>query len=516
MAGHAVLQVGMAAFARPGLAMAFPAVYLCVGPGHAALARNYTKQHTTMEHTIAQTTPAPAPMADAQCERDALGAALTYNQLLDSLSPELFRDPSCSAIFTAARAVRSAGGEADVVGVMAWSAAHQAGISPEALTSLFDRPNPASPFARNLARLRELAARRRMAAVASLARAAATSEVVGLRQAVEAVAEGLRSVDTAAGPAGAEWSVDLAKPCPGPTFLLSQDGVGFMPRGDLQAIKAKSKSGKSLLSAVLAASVLGCAAFGISSCCGQDGVVYFDTEQHPRSTMRLVRRIHAMLGWHTDRNNPRLAAYCLRAMPMAERLPFIRRTVERARPAAVFIDGVADLLADFNEVGQSTALIGELMRLSAGADCAVCCVLHTNKGDGDHGMKGHLGTLLLQKASEVFEVTRRADDFVVEQTDCRNRPVAPFAFSITDSGVIMPVEMGRGQAAAEVRAARLTAVMRESFGPNPELTYGELCEAVAVHAAVSGRTAKRKVTEARAMGILAVDRHTEKYSLKGG
>lgn len=359
-------------------------------------------------------------MADAQCERDALGAALTYNQLLDSLSPELFRDPSCSAIFTAA------------------------------------------------------------------------------------------------GPAGAEWSVDLAKPCPGPTFLLSQDGVGFMPRGDLQAIKAKSKSGKSLLSAVLAASVLGCAAFGISSCCGQAGVVYFDTEQHPRSTMRLVRRIHAMLGWHTDRNNPRLAAYCLRAMPMAERLPFIRRTVERARPAAVFIDGVADLLADFNEVGQSTALIGELMRLSAGADCAVCCVLHTNKGDGDHGMKGHLGTLLLQKASEVFEVTRRADDFVVEQTDCRNRPVAPFAFSITDSGVIMPVEMGRGQAAAEVRAARLTAVMRESFGPNPELTYGELCEAVAVHAAVSGRTAKRKVTEARAMGILAVDRHTEKYSLKGG
>ena len=46
-------------------------------------------------------------MADAQCERDALGAALTYNQLLDSLSPELFRDPSCSAIFTAARAVFS-------------------------------------------------------------------------------------------------------------------------------------------------------------------------------------------------------------------------------------------------------------------------------------------------------------------------------------------------------------------------------------------------------------------------
>ena len=56
-------------------------------------------------------------MADAQCERDALGAALTYNQLLDSLSPELFRDPSCSAIFTAARAVKSTSGQASSAGV---------------------------------------------------------------------------------------------------------------------------------------------------------------------------------------------------------------------------------------------------------------------------------------------------------------------------------------------------------------------------------------------------------------
>ena len=61
MAGHAVLQVGMAAFARPGLAMAFPAVYLCRRAGARRPGRNYTKQHTTMEHTIAQTTPAPIP-----------------------------------------------------------------------------------------------------------------------------------------------------------------------------------------------------------------------------------------------------------------------------------------------------------------------------------------------------------------------------------------------------------------------------------------------------------------------
>ena len=45
------------------------------------------------------------------------------------------------------------------------------------------------------------------------------------------------------------------------------------------------------------------------------------------------------------------------------------------------------------------------------ADCAVCCVLHTNKGDGDHGMKGHLGTLLLQKASD------RADEIISEAND---------------------------------------------------------------------------------------------------
>lgn len=468
-----------------------------------------------MEHISSQL-PLQAPaLADAQCERDTLGAALTYNQLLDSLSPELFRDPRCSAILGAALAVREAGGEADVVGIMAWSAAHSAGISPEALTELFDKPNPVSTFARNVARLRELAARRQMAAVASMARAAATSEAVGLRQAVERVAEGLRRVDSAAGPAGAgEWLVDLARPCPGPSYLLTLEGVGFMPRGDIQAIKAKSKSGKSMLAAVLAASLLGCRSFGIGATGATGAVAYFDTEQHPRSTARLVARIHSLLGWPTDRNDPRLEAYSLRSMPMAERMPFIRRRVERARPAAVFIDGVADLLADFNDVGQSTALIGQLMRLSAGADCAVCCVLHTNKADGDHGMKGHLGTLLLQKASDVFEVTRRDADFIVEQTDCRNHPVRPFAFAVGGSGALLPAAADAG-AAGGAAAARLARLMREAFGQNREMAYGELCGAVGVYAAVSERTAKRKVTQALEQGVIAVADGTDKYTLRG-
>lgn len=61
------------------------------------------------------------------------------------------------------------------------------------------------------------------------------------------------------------------------------------------------------------------------------------------------------------------------------------------------IDGVADLLEDFNDVGQSSEIINSLMRLSAENDVAIINVLHTNKRKDDSDMKGHLGTLLLQK-----------------------------------------------------------------------------------------------------------------------
>ena len=46
--------------------------------------------------------------------------------------------------------------------------------------------------------------------------------------------------------------------------------------------------------------------------------------------------------------------------------------------------------------------------------------------------------MLLQKASDVFEVKKDNGTFNVTETDCRNQPIEDFAFSIDGNGIPFP------------------------------------------------------------------------------
>lgn len=202
------------------------------------------------------------------------------------------------------------------------------------------------------------------------------------------------------------YEIDITQVYPEPRFTVRLNGVGTLPMGDIQAVKAKSKNGKSFLCSVFVASVLGCEDFQFKAV--EDGakVLYFDTEQNERNTAALAKRVYSLMKWSTERNNERFKAYSLRSAAISERLPIIERAIRENAPTMAVIDGIADLLEDFNDVGQSSEIINYLMRLSAENDVAIVNVLHTNKRKDDSDMKGHLGTLLLQKASDVFEVKR--------------------------------------------------------------------------------------------------------------
>ena len=83
---------------------------------------------------------------DVACERATLGAALTYNALLDELADVLFYDGESRAILAVAKAVREEGREADIVSVMAYSTARNSGLNPITLTELFTNADPVSAF----------------------------------------------------------------------------------------------------------------------------------------------------------------------------------------------------------------------------------------------------------------------------------------------------------------------------------------------------------------------------------
>lgn len=287
-----------------------------------------------------------------------------------------------------------------------------------------------------------------------------------------------------------------------PAFAVKSSGVGAFPLGDIQAIKAKSKSGKTYAASIFAAVMLGAEIGNMRP--GQEDarVLFFDTEQNQINTANVMRRIHALRGWYVSKNTDRFHVYSLRRMDLRDRCEYITAKVQGLKPSAVIIDGIADLMVNFNDIDESALLIDRLMKLSADNNCAVITVLHENKAKTDTAMKGHLGTLLQQKASDVFRCDREGDSFTVTETDSRNIPIEDFTFRIDRDGMPYVEDRTKGNGRnAKVRI--IETVMKDVYDSEEEgLTYTELTAAYALQADCSERTAKRDIATAKKTGII--------------
>lgn len=449
---------------------------------------------------------AKVPVNDKACERAVLGLALTYNSCLDELTTDLFHDGECKAIFSVALALRDAGKEADIVNVMDYSQRHQCGINPVTLTELMSEAAPTGAFKQDVALLRELAKRRRLQTLNFLLDSAATNKALDVDEAIDKAINELATLQ--ASTIKTDYFVNIGMEIEEPPFLIRQFDVGCNPVGDISAVKAKSKNGKSHFCAILCTSVLGCDDFGFTSNFPDANVLFCDTEQTAYNSIKIARKIHALLGWPTHTPNDRLKVLNLRSYAPKERMRIITKEAKRLRPTLVVIDGVADICENFNDVTESGDTINGLMRISAECNCHILCVLHENKNKDDEGMKGHLGTLLLQKASDVWQVKKDGDVFTATQTDTRNQPCDPVSFKLDENGI--PVKATAFSKSDE----QLARLVNEVFADNKPRKYTQLVKDMAVCGAISERTAKRKVADAKLRGLISVSLNDDSYYLK--
>ena len=444
-------------------------------------------------------------LCDVACERATLGAALTYNACIDELTDALFYDGESRAILAVAKTVRGEGKEADIVSVMAYSNEHQCGINPITLTELFSNASPVSAFAQNVERLRLLAVRRETQTVAYLLDSMATNESLDVSDTLAKAQEQLNEIASTTQLKQDDYFVDITKDYPEPPFLFYKDSVGFMPCGDISAVKAKSKNGKTHFCAILAAALLGGRTFDVGTLGLTHSILWCDTEQAIYNTAKLLRKIYVLAGLPTDRQDSRIKVVYLRPKTPKERMRIITKEVKRLRPTLVVIDGVADICENFNDVTESGDTVNGLMRISAECKCHILCVLHENKSKDDDGMKGHLGTLLLQKASDVWQVKKNGDVFTATQTDTRNQPCDPVSFKLDENGV--PVKATAFNKSDE----QLTRLVGEVFADGKPRRYTQLVKDMTVCGAISERTAKRKVQDAKLRGLISVSLKDDSY-----
>jgi hypothetical protein len=121
--------------------------------------------------------------------------------------------------------------------------------------------------------------------------------------------------------------------------------------------------------------------------------------------------------------------------------------VEAYRPDILIIDNVRDLVNDINNGEKAQDLIEKFMKLSQAFECNVVTVIHQNRSAENRGLRGWLGTELMNKAFEVYVCQKLRQKeaskptFCIEQSMTRKFDMdMPVYYQMDDDGLPVAVE----------------------------------------------------------------------------
>ena len=219
-------------------------------------------------------------------------------------------------------------------------------------------------------------------------------------------------------------------------------GRPCFPRKDLSVFAGVAKTGKTFVTSMLMAaattsedepSVLALKRIRKEPL----KVMWYDTEQSLETTKEImVKRIAKMVGGTFP--DAQFFVFNVRAMTAEERKKMLGVAIESYQPDIVIVDGIADLLADINDGPKAIELISELLRLADKNNCNITVNIHLNRSGEKSNLRGWLGSMLLQKAFEVFNCAKvfKTDVLSVELFMSRkvNESVT-FYYKINNQGI---------------------------------------------------------------------------------
>lgn len=264
-----------------------------------------------------------------------------------------------------------------------------------------------------------------------------------------------------------QYLLDARQNYPEPYYLLEYNGVPFSALGGIQALSGQKKNGKTFVLAQLMSAILSPRTMRMDEYLPglrvpqrtldhlghEPTVLYVDTEMEKLNSAKVLRRVHWLCGWDMDIPNPRFNVLWLRGVTdvknlsgevkehaYARRYRLIKAAIEMLHPDVVFIDGIRDIIGDFNDNKESASLVGDLMALAEKEQICIWNVLHMNPrpgNDDDSKMRGHLGTELGNKVTDTLvsikQKTANGVTFTVKQQDARGKDMEDWKFEVTEA-----------------------------------------------------------------------------------
>jgi len=211
--------------------------------------------------------------------------------------------------------------------------------------------------------------------------------------------------------------------------------------GNFSAIVGPSKSKKTFLKSLLLSRFIGgeSSQFSTSIKGHNQGklVIDIDTEQSLWHSQNVFRRVVDMVG-SVDNYKP----YSLRSLSHVERLELIEYIIYESEYkndiGVMAIDGIADLIQDFNNLVECEMVVQKLMKWTADKNIHIITIIHQNSTTNK--ATGHLGSFILKKAETVCNVKNVEECVNVSFNYTRGYPIPEFQFQIDGNG--FPYVMG--------------------------------------------------------------------------
>jgi hypothetical protein len=267
--------------------------------------------------------------------------------------------------------------------------------------------------------------------------------------------------------------LDFDEPYRPPRYTMERDGVPFADVGELHIISGKPGNGKTGLMSQLEAATLG-GQFG-KTVCRQVGhiqrdeqgnvindehnrpvyqqrpvrILHIDTEQGKDDTIAFKNRVISMSGIDPQEAKEHFFILRLRDTETAkDRWRKILKAIWQVGPTDIFLDGMLDIVEDYNDQVECQPIIRKCMMLATHYDTSLWAVLHENPMVDK--LVGTLGSITQRKVSEIFSVIKvkqcdlkpndqRSDlpdiYFRVKQNKARGRDVQDWLFQyVTNAG----------------------------------------------------------------------------------
>ena len=334
--------------------------------------------------------------------------------------------------------------------------------------------------------------------------------------------------------------LNFEKPYRPPRYTMERNGIPFADVGELHIISGKPGNGKTGLMSQLMSAALS----------GQHGntlkrevphkvkneetgeieekmiptvLLYIDTEQGEDDTIAIKNRVCSMANIDYSKPSKEFHILRLRDTETAEqRWRKILKAIYLVQPTDIFLDGMLDIVNDYNDQKECQPIIRKCMMLATHYDSSLWAVLHENPLVDK--LVGTLGSITQRKVSEIFTVVkvkqselkeneRRADlpdlYFRVKQVKARGRDVADWLFEyVTNAGGWgQPVELeDNGAHVVGSKEMQLMKECNERFkGYNWTsigATYSDLCRHLAGQGMTSNRKKENTINTAMEFGIL--------------